>query len=44
MTEACLREWHAGFVDGLVFAVFLLLFVISCLIALALAEALREGA
>lgn len=43
MTEVCMREWHAGFVDGLAFAIFLLLFVVSCVIAHALAEALREG-
>jgi hypothetical protein len=40
--EYCMREWHAGFVDGLAAAVFFLLFVIACFLAAILAEAGRR--
>lgn len=41
-TECCMREWNAGFVDGLAFAVFVVLFIMACLFGLILAEARRR--
>lgn len=43
-TQAATREWHAGFVDGAVFALFVAFFFIGCALSYALTEIHRGGA
>lgn len=42
IAELCAHEWHAGFVDGLVFAVFVVLFLLACFISMLCVETWRR--